>query len=156
MYSTVIQSYIYSFSDSFPSQITRCWVEFPVLYSRSLLFICFTYGSVYLSANPKLPIYPSPAQHPHTPCWQLLKRIYSWSSWVEGKGERGMACSQYTTFGILIMGCQSLKFHCYLFIHFLCPSTLVGVILSLLPSFLTSQKARAPMPLTHILSSGYM
>ena len=28
--------------------ITRYWVEFPVLYSRFLLFINFTYSSVYM------------------------------------------------------------------------------------------------------------
>ena len=42
--------YIYSLLDSFPIQvITEYWVEFPVLYSRSLLVIYFTYSSVYMS-----------------------------------------------------------------------------------------------------------
>ena len=44
---TYINTYIHSFSDSFPIWfITECWVEFPVLYSRSLLVICFIYCSV--------------------------------------------------------------------------------------------------------------
>ena len=38
---------IYSFLDSFPLQvITRNWVEFPVLFSRSLLVISFIYSSI--------------------------------------------------------------------------------------------------------------
>ena len=42
-------SYIYAFSCSFPLQfITRYWVYFPMLYSRFLLCIFFTYSSVYL------------------------------------------------------------------------------------------------------------
>ena len=36
---------------------TRYWVEFPVLYSKSLFVVCFICGSVYV--NPKLLIYPS-------------------------------------------------------------------------------------------------
>ena len=41
--------YIYSFSDSFPIEvITEYWVEFPMLYSRSLLVIYFIYSSVYI------------------------------------------------------------------------------------------------------------
>ena len=36
--------------DFFPvSVITKYWVEFPVLYSRSLLFIYFRYSSVHMS-----------------------------------------------------------------------------------------------------------
>ena len=43
-------TYIHSFLDSFPIQvITEYWVEFPVLYSRSLIVIYFIYGSVYMS-----------------------------------------------------------------------------------------------------------
>ena len=39
---------IYIFSDSFPLWvITKHWVEFPMLYSRSL-FICFIHSSVYM------------------------------------------------------------------------------------------------------------
>ena len=50
----VLCIYIYyicicSFSDSFPLEgITKYWVQFPVLYSRSLLVICFIYGNVYM------------------------------------------------------------------------------------------------------------
>ena len=43
-------TYIHSFLDSFPIQvITEYWVEFPMLYSSSLLVICFIYSSVYMS-----------------------------------------------------------------------------------------------------------
>ena len=43
-------TYIHSLLDSFPIQaITEYWVEFPVLYSRSLLVIYFIYSSVYVS-----------------------------------------------------------------------------------------------------------
>ena len=46
---THTHTHIHSFSDSFPIQvITEYWVEFPVLYSRSLLIIYFIYNSVYL------------------------------------------------------------------------------------------------------------
>ena len=49
-FCTVIQLYMYNFSDSFPLYINiRYWIQFPVLYSKSLLFI-------YLI----LLIYPSP------------------------------------------------------------------------------------------------
>ena len=35
--------------DSFPLQvITRCWLQFPALCSRSLSFICFIHSRVYL------------------------------------------------------------------------------------------------------------
>ena len=47
MYSKVIQlyTYMYPFSDSFPIEvITEYWVEFPVLYNRSLLIIYFMYN----------------------------------------------------------------------------------------------------------------
>ena len=41
--------YIHSFSDSCPIQvITEYWVEFPVLYSRSLLIIYLVYTSLYV------------------------------------------------------------------------------------------------------------
>ena len=55
---------IYSLSDSFPLYvITKYWVEFPVLFGRSLLVIYFMYGSVYV--NPKLLIYnPAPFLEP--------------------------------------------------------------------------------------------
>ena len=40
-------TYIPSFLDSIPVEVTtEYWVEFPVLYSRSLLVIYFTYSSV--------------------------------------------------------------------------------------------------------------
>ena len=40
----------HSFLDSFPIYvIAEYWVEFPVLYSRSLLVIYFIYSSVYMS-----------------------------------------------------------------------------------------------------------
>ena len=43
-------TYIHSFLDSFHMlAITQYWVEFPVLYSRSLLVIYFIYSSVYMS-----------------------------------------------------------------------------------------------------------
>ena len=46
---TNFYTYIYSLSDSFPLYvITRYWVEFRVLSSRSLLFVYFIYNSVYL------------------------------------------------------------------------------------------------------------
>ena len=49
--------HVYSFSDSFPLYIvTKYWVEFPVLYTRSLLIIYFINSSV--SVNPTLLIYP--------------------------------------------------------------------------------------------------
>ena len=49
--------YIYMYP--FPIRIiTDYWVEFPVLYSKSLLIICFVYSGVYV--NPNLLIYPSP------------------------------------------------------------------------------------------------
>ena len=42
-------TYIHSFPVSFPIQIiSECWVEFPVLYSRSFLIIHFIYSSVYM------------------------------------------------------------------------------------------------------------
>ena len=42
-------THIHSFSDSFPVWvITEYWVEFPVLCSRSLLIIYFTYSGIYL------------------------------------------------------------------------------------------------------------
>ena len=48
--------YIHSFLDSIPIMvITEYWVSFPVLYSRSLLFICFICSNIYV--NPKLLIY---------------------------------------------------------------------------------------------------
>ena len=40
------------FLDSFPLYVvTVYWVEFPVPYSRSVLVICFTYSSVYMSIS---------------------------------------------------------------------------------------------------------
>ena len=52
MYSKVDQLYIYIcplFLDSFPIYAIReYWVEFPVLYSRSLLVTYFIYSSVYM------------------------------------------------------------------------------------------------------------
>ena len=54
-----IYTYIYSFSDSFPIQvITEYWIEFLVLYSRSLLIIYYIYQCIYV--NPNLLIYPTP------------------------------------------------------------------------------------------------
>ena len=48
-YNTHIHTYIYSFSGSFPLQVvTRCWIQFPVLHSRTLLFMCFIHSSLYL------------------------------------------------------------------------------------------------------------
>ena len=39
--------YVFFFS-FFPIQvITRCWIQFPILYSRSLLFIYFIYSNMY-------------------------------------------------------------------------------------------------------------
>ena len=39
-----------TFLDSFPMYvITEYWVDFPVLYSKSLLILCFIYSSVYVS-----------------------------------------------------------------------------------------------------------
>ena len=43
-------TYIHSFLDSFPIEaITEYWVEFPVLYSSSLLVTYFIYSSMYMS-----------------------------------------------------------------------------------------------------------
>ena len=51
--SQVVQLHIYTslyiFSDSFLLQvIIGCWVQFPALFSKSLLFIYFMYGNVCL------------------------------------------------------------------------------------------------------------
>ena len=51
LYSKVIQLYIYihSFSYSFPLWfITGYWIQFPVLYSRALLFIHALHNSLHL------------------------------------------------------------------------------------------------------------
>ena len=41
-------TYIHSLSDSFPIWvITEGWVEFPVLYSKSLLVICFIFSRIF-------------------------------------------------------------------------------------------------------------
>ena len=53
VYSKVIPLYIYMhiyiLFYSFPLEfITRYWIYFPVLYSKSLLFIYFIYGNVHL------------------------------------------------------------------------------------------------------------
>ena len=54
---TDIYLYLYPFLHSFPLYInTRYWIQFSVLYSRSLLVVYSTYSSVY---NPKLLIYSS-------------------------------------------------------------------------------------------------
>ena len=56
-------TYIHSFLDSFPIQvITEYWVEFPVLYSRSLLVVYFIYSSGYMSIpiSQFIPVPPSP------------------------------------------------------------------------------------------------
>ena len=46
---SVIYTFVYCFSDSSPIYvITEYWVEFPVLYSSSLLVIYFIYSSVYM------------------------------------------------------------------------------------------------------------
>ena len=51
--SSIVHIWVYTyifFPDSFPWEvIARYWVYFPMLYSKSLLFIHFMYGSVYLS-----------------------------------------------------------------------------------------------------------
>ena len=44
-----IYTYIHSFRFYSHIVITEYWVEFPVLYSRSLLVIYFIYNSVYMS-----------------------------------------------------------------------------------------------------------
>ena len=55
----VSYTYIHPIWDSFPIEVTReCYVEFPVLYSRSLLVICFTCSGVYMSV-PISPFIPS-------------------------------------------------------------------------------------------------
>ena len=57
---TYTNTYIHSFLDSFPiSVITEYWVEFPVLYSRSLEVTYFIYTSVYMSI-PIFQFIPSP------------------------------------------------------------------------------------------------
>ena len=63
MYSKVVQFYIYIylfFFNSFPIEvITEYWAEFPVLYNRSFLAVCFKYGSVYMSfPTPNLSLLP--------------------------------------------------------------------------------------------------
>ena len=63
IYSMVNQLYIYPlfFLDSFPIGVfTGYWVEFPVPYSRSLLVLCFIYGSEYMSIQISQFIPPSP------------------------------------------------------------------------------------------------
>ena len=51
-------SYMYSFSCSFPLWfITGCWIQFPMRYSRTLLFIHAMYTSLHLLI-PKLPLLP--------------------------------------------------------------------------------------------------
>lgn len=47
LYSEAIQFYIYSFFFRFFSHTGyQYWVEFPVLYNRSLLVICLKYSNV--------------------------------------------------------------------------------------------------------------
>ena len=54
-------THIHSFSDSFPIEvITEYWVDFPVLYSRSLSANHPFHIQCYAFANPRLPIYHSP------------------------------------------------------------------------------------------------
>ena len=56
-------TWIYSFSDSFPLWfITKYWIWFPVLFSRSLLPVLYIVMCIYV--NPKLRIYPSPTLSP--------------------------------------------------------------------------------------------
>ena len=63
-------SYIYthSFSYSFPLQfIKRCWIQFPVLYSRALVLMHSVYNSLPL---PPSPIKSGFLSHLHSPlCW---------------------------------------------------------------------------------------
>ena len=54
---------------------TSPWAEFPVLYSRSLLVICFKYSSVYMSISNSLTI---PLCHPSP--WE--PEIHSLNLWV--------------------------------------------------------------------------
>ena len=55
---SVVHVFTYSSSHSFPSWfITGYCMWFPVLYSRTLLFICFTYSSLYL-LTPAPPPFP--------------------------------------------------------------------------------------------------
>ena len=61
---------------SFPMQaiiLVEYWLEFPVLYSRSLLGIYL----IYVYVNPRLPIYPSPT---FTPWWLYIyfTYVYIW------------------------------------------------------------------------------
>ena len=51
---TYIHTHTYSFSDSPPLQvITRYWIQLPVLYSGSLLFLFYTLQCVCVSSVPK-------------------------------------------------------------------------------------------------------
>ena len=57
----IIHIYFFSFLDSFSVQIiTRYWVQFPVLYTSSLLVICFIYVLVciFRSKTPNLSLSP--------------------------------------------------------------------------------------------------
>ena len=80
---SVIQIYIYlhSFLDSFPIKaITEYWVEFPVLYSMSLLVIYFIYSSVYIShtTNECLSIHLSMDPWVTSDIWLLWIVLSSW------------------------------------------------------------------------------
>ena len=58
-------TYNHSFSDFFPIQIiTEYWIEFPVLYSTSLLIIYFTYSSVYTGEGNGTPLQHSCLENP--------------------------------------------------------------------------------------------
>ena len=72
--------YIYTFSYSFPlSFVTGYWILFPVLYSKTLLFIHSIYNSLHL-LTPNSQFIPSPPPHPcpphcifHTHEWFVLQ-----------------------------------------------------------------------------------
>ena len=57
-------TYIHSLSDSFPIWvITEGWVEFPVLYSKSLLVICFIFSRIFQWTH----LYPWYSKSDHEP-----------------------------------------------------------------------------------------
>ena len=78
------------FKDSFPIQgITECWVEFPVLYNRSLIVIRFIYSNVYMSI-PVSQFTPPPLSSLVTVSWfpgahGLIKQMEFCSTLAGGK-----------------------------------------------------------------------
>ena len=95
MYTNSICVYVYmytylpihSFLYSFPTEVTtEHWVEFPVLYSRSLLVIYFIYSSVYIQRrqwHPTLVLLPEESHG-----WRSLVGCSPWGREESDKTER--------------------------------------------------------------------